>query len=217
MLLGLLAHPASFGGPAYTWQWPRCVGTGTAVASDSPLWRYEILMPEDSVRVLRVDDGKTVRPVDQRMKMFDQRDSFGEGMGKAGGTVLRPVILTDSQTVSVTYITRNVAIDYWPPAFRWAFWLCFASAPMKNRFFSECHLGPAYVSHRPYRFMVESERSTCLRAKQSQAFHAGRPCRSKTSSAPPSDGSPSLAVSPNIACEAALCLMEFSPAGRWQP
>ncbi|MCT6814682.1 MAG: hypothetical protein M3030_09010, partial [Bombella apis] len=67
VLLGLLAHPASFGGPAYTWQWPRCVGTGTAVASDSPLWRYEILMPEDSVRVLRVDDGKTVRPVDQRM------------------------------------------------------------------------------------------------------------------------------------------------------
>ncbi|MCT6844803.1 hypothetical protein [Bombella apis] len=238
VLLGLLAHPASFGGPAYTWQWPRCVGTGTAVASDSPLWRYEILMPEDSVRVLRVDDGKTVRPVDQRMKMFDRRDSFGEGMGKAGGTVLRPVILTDSQTVSVTYITRNVDIDYWPAAFRRAFWLClasaiattlnmimkgqgmpdrFASAPMKNRFFSECHLGPAYVSYRPYRFMVESERSTCLRAKQSQAFHAGRPCRSKTSSAPPSDGSPSLAVSPNIACEAALCLMEFSPAGRWQP
>ncbi|UPO80344.1 hypothetical protein DTQ13_08725 [Parasaccharibacter sp. TMW 2.1888] len=85
-------------------------------------------MPEDSVRVLRVDDGKTVRPVDQRMKMFDRRDSFGEGMGKAGGTVLRPVILTDSQTVSVTYITRNVDIDYWPPAFRRAFWLCLASA-----------------------------------------------------------------------------------------
>ncbi len=128
VLLGLLAHPASFGGPAYTWQWPRCVGTGTAVASDSPLWRYEILMPEDSVRVLRVDDGKTVSPVDQRMKMFDRRDSFGEGMGKAGGTVLRPVILTDSQTVSVTYITRNVDIDYWPAAFRRAFWLCLASA-----------------------------------------------------------------------------------------
>ncbi|MBE1723182.1 hypothetical protein [Bombella apis] len=128
VLLGLLAHPASFGGPAYTWQWPRCVGTGTAVASDSPLWRYEILMPEDSVRVLRVDDGKTVRPVDQRMTMFDRRDSFGEGMGKAGGTVLRPVILTDSQTVSVTYITRNVDIDYWPAAFRRAFWLCLASA-----------------------------------------------------------------------------------------
>ena len=128
VLLGLLAHPASFGGPSYTWQWPRCVGTGTAIPSESPLWQYEILLPEDSVRVLRVDNGKTVKPVNQRMKMFDPRDSFGEGMGKAGGNDLRPVILTNHESISVTYITKNVDIDYWPPAFRRAFWLCLASS-----------------------------------------------------------------------------------------
>lgn len=128
VLLSLLAHPASVGGPVYTWQWPRCVGTGTAVASENPLWKYEILLPEDSVRVLRIDDGNTIKPVDQRMKMFDRRDSFGEGTGKAGGSSLRPVILTNHESVSVTYITKSVDIDYWPPAFRHAFWLCLAAS-----------------------------------------------------------------------------------------
>ncbi|MXV35866.1 MULTISPECIES: hypothetical protein [unclassified Saccharibacter] len=128
VLQSMLAHPASMGGPVYTWQWPRCVGTGLTAPSSNPRWRYEIALPSDSVRVLRVDNALTEKPQDHRKVLFEPRESFGEGMGKAGGVALVPVLFTDHQQVSVTYITQSVDIDHWPPAFRRAFWLSLAAA-----------------------------------------------------------------------------------------
>lgn len=128
VLHALLAHPASMGGPVYTWQWPRCVGTGLTVPSSNPRWRYEIALPSDAVRVLRVDSALIEHPQERRKSLFEPRESFGEGMGKAGNATLVPVLLTNHQQVSVTYITKAVAIDHWPPAFRRAFWLSLAAA-----------------------------------------------------------------------------------------
>ncbi|GBQ07871.1 hypothetical protein [Saccharibacter floricola] len=128
VLHALLAHPASMGGPVYTWQWPRCVGTGLPAPSSNPRWRYEIALPSDAVRVLRVDNLLAEKPNDRRKALFDRPESFGEGMGKAGGPTLVPVLFTDYQQVSVTYITKTVDIDHWPPAFKRAFWLSLAAA-----------------------------------------------------------------------------------------
>lgn len=128
VLHALLAHPASMGGPVYTWQWPRCVGTGLTAPSSNPRWRYEIALPSDAVRVLRVDNLHTETPNDRRQALFNPHESFGEGMGKAGGPTLVPVLFTDHQQVSVTYITKTVDIDHWPPVFKRAFWLSLAAA-----------------------------------------------------------------------------------------
>lgn len=128
VLHALLAHPASMGGPVHTWQWARCVGDGTTAISDTPRWRYEVALPPDAVHIVQVSNALHNTPYNPHRRLFERYDAAEKGMGKAGGTVLIPVLFTNHQQVSVTYITNAVEIDFWPPAFRRAFWLSLAAS-----------------------------------------------------------------------------------------
>lgn len=128
VLESLLTHPASMAAPNYIWQWPVCTGSGQAVASDNnSQWPYEMSLPEDCIRVLRVECAAKSKPHLKRPYIPSSYDAFSVGMGKAGGDHLIPVILTNKRHISVAYITNAVDINAWPSSFRRAFWLSLAS------------------------------------------------------------------------------------------